>query len=129
MRYDRDRNVVRNILKTADIANTFNGGMSKPVVHYSKMDNHYLLNVRAPGVELDKLNVEIIDKHVVVSHPLTFGYEDSEMDIPHVVATFPITIEVDYNNISASEENGKLVVKLPFSEIAGGFRRRVEINR
>lgn len=129
MRYDRDRKIVRGILKTADIANTLNGGMSQTAFRSTRMEDHYLVNLKVPGVETASLTVDIINNHVIISHLLKFDYETSELDVPHVVANIPITLDVDYKKISAMEENGILKVILPFNELAGGYRRRVEINR
>lgn len=129
MKYDRDKETVRNILKTADIANTFNGGMSQPLVNFARKEDHYLINVRTPGVNVNSLRVEIINKFVSISHSLQFHYDNAGVDIPHVVATIPISLDVDYKNIRATEQNGALQIIMPFSELAGGYRKRVEINR
>ena len=129
MRYDKDRKIVRNILKTADIVNTFNGGVSQPKYNYSKEEDHFLIKIKIPGVELEKLGVEIINSNLIISHPVLFEHEGSTMDVPHVVATFPMTVDIDYKNVSAFEEDGVLKVKLPFSEMAGGYRKSVDINR
>jgi len=129
MKYDKDRKVIREILKTADIANTINGGMSQPVVDFSKKADHYLLSVKVPGVDVKSLNVEVIDKYVVVNHPLMFNQNSEVLEVPYVVTAIPISIEMDYKKITASEENDVLKIIVPFTEISGGYRKKVEINR
>lgn len=130
MKYDRDRNLVRDLLKSADIANTFNGGVSQPFIRFTRETDQYLVYVRVPGVETSSLQVDIINKFLTISYPVKFHYNDeTSLDIPHVITTFPISPEVDFKNITAAEENGMLQVIMPFNELAGGYRKSVNIKR
>lgn len=129
MRYDKDRNWVRSVLKTSDIMNTLNGGMSQPVTKLVRNADHYLITLRVPGVDLDSVKVEIVDKHVIFHHVINFNdLDESNLNIPHVLATFPLTADVDYNNISATRKDGRVLVKLPFNELTNGFHREVEVK-
>lgn len=130
MKYDHDIQWVRKVLKTADIMNTLNGGMSQPQIKLKKAGDHYLLKVQIPGVEGDTLKVDIIDKSLFVYHNLVFG-EDSEATIlvPHVIATYPLSPEIDFRNITATFENRTLKVVMPVNELRSGFHRGINIQR
>ena len=128
MRYDKDRNWVRSVLKTSDIMNTLNGGMSQPETNIVRNTDHYLITLKVPGVNLDNVKVEIVDKHVIFHHIIDFNdLDDSSLNIPHVLATYPLTADVDYNNISATREDKALIVKLPFNELSNGYHREVNV--
>lgn len=130
MKYDHNIEWVRRVLQTADIANTLNGGMSEPRVKLFKLADHYLLKTSIPGVDVEKIKVEIVNKSLLVYHDIAFdSSEDSEMTVPHVVATCPLSPEIDFKNISASFEGKTLNVILPFNELKTGFNKNIEIQR
>lgn len=130
MKYDKDKKWVRRVLQTADIVNTLNGGISEPQVKLEKKSDHYLIKARIPGVNIEKVKVEIIDKNLMVYHNLEFaGSNDTPVMVPHVVATCPLSPEIDFRNISASFESGVLNVFLPFNELKTGFHKNIEIRR
>lgn len=130
MKYDHDKKWVRRVLRTADIANTLNGGISEARIKLEKKSDHYLLKARIPGVDVEHLKVEIIDKTLFVYHNLQFsGQNASVIMIPHVVATCPLAPEVDFRNISASFEGKILHVVLPFNELKTGFHKNIEIQK
>lgn len=128
MRYDKDRNWVRSVLKTSDIMNTLNGGMSQPMTRMIRNADHYLITLKVPGVNLDNVKVEIVDRHVIFHHVINFNdLDDSNLTIPHVLATYPLTADVDYKGISAVRKEGVLLVKLPFNELSNGYHREVDV--
>ena len=130
MKYSRDKSWVRRMLKTADVMNTVNGGMAEPYLNFERNQDHYLLRARVPGVKADSLGVEIIEDNLILHHKLDFeGIEGSNLQLPHVIATFPIQGYVDYENISARYEAGLLKVTLPFNELSSGFHKRIDIER
>ena len=128
MRYDKDRSWVRSVLKTSDIMNTLNGGMSQPVTSIKRNEDHYLITLKVPGVDLDNVKVEIIDKHVIFHHIINFNdLDDSTLNIPHVLATYPLAADVDYNSVTATQKGNELWVKLPFNELSNGYHRKVDV--
>lgn len=133
MKYEHNIEWVREVLKTGDIANTLNGGISKPQLKLEKKPDHYLLKTRIPGVNVEKIRVEIMDKNLMVYHDIKFeslgGSEDAEMMVPHVVATCPLSPEIDFKNISASFEGKVLNVILPFNELKTGYNKNIEIKK
>lgn len=131
MKYDHDIKWVRKVLMTADIMNTLNGGTSQPQTKLEKSADHKLLMVKIPGVDADTLKVDIIDKSLFIYHNLLFdgNTEDSTIMVPHVVATYPLSPEIDFKNITARYENKILQVVMPYNELRSGFHRGINIQR
>ncbi|MEM6522424.1 MAG: Hsp20/alpha crystallin family protein [Bacteroidota bacterium] len=128
MRYDKDRSWVRSVLKTSDIMNTLNGGMSQPTTNIRREQDHYLITLKVPGVDLENVKVEIIDKNLIFHHIINFNdLDDSSLNIPHVLATYSLAADVDHNNITAAQKEGVLHVKLPFNELSSGYHREVDV--
>lgn len=130
MKYDKDKNWVRRMLKTADVMNTVNGGMVEPHLNFERKSDHYLLKARVPGVDANALGVEMVESNLILHHQLDFeDLNGAKMKLPHVIATFPIQGHVDYKNIVAKYEAGVLKVKLPFNELFSGYHKNIEIQR
>ncbi|ELR73763.1 hypothetical protein C900_01373 [Fulvivirga imtechensis AK7] len=130
MKYDHDIKWVRQVLKTADIMNTLNGGTSQPRTKLRKTNNSYVLNVQIPGVDADTLKVDIIDKSLFVYHNLMFGERsDAVVMVPHVVATYPLSPDIDFRSITATYEDKTLRVVMPFNELRSGFYRGINIQK
>jgi len=128
MKYDRDIKTVHEILKSVDINNTLNGGRSEPQTSIKKYDGYYLLKAKVPGVEIDRLRVEIIDGKVIVHHPMAFEQALGDLTVPQVVAAFPITPKIDHKNITAHRVDNVVEVIMPFNEMADGYNRHIDIN-
>lgn len=129
MRYNWDKKLVKNILISSDFANTVNGGVSQPIVVFNKKEDHYLLRASVPGVKLEDIQVELADHHVILHHDVRIASGDNEFRFPRIIATRAITADVDYKNITATIEEGELLVVLPFSEIAGGYNKKIEVRK
>lgn len=128
MRYDKDKQWVLNVLKSAELSNIINGGMSEPQVGIKKEEDHYKLTARVPGVSFENLDVEIFDKKVIVNHLMYVEQDGQTVQFPKVIAAFPITPNIDFRNITASRVEDELHVILPFNELANGYRKNIDIN-
>ncbi|MEM9859952.1 MAG: Hsp20/alpha crystallin family protein, partial [Bacteroidota bacterium] len=128
MRYDKDRKWIRSVLKTSDIMNTLNGGTSQPRFNVKRNQDHLLITLVVPGVNADDLKVEIIDKNVVFHHAINFNdLDQSDLAIPHVLATYTLTAELDYHNVTAAKKGNRLLVRLPYNELSDGYHRVVDV--
>ncbi|MEL7145263.1 MAG: Hsp20/alpha crystallin family protein, partial [Bacteroidota bacterium] len=110
---------------TANIANTINGGMVETKVSFNKNEDHYIVNVRVPGIERDTLKVEINNDLVLVFLQLESG---SEEPFNYLLKYFKIPFEVDAEQIWADYEAPQLHIVMPFKELKDGYWRSVEIN-
>lgn len=128
MQYSRDKEWVRDVLKTADISNVINGGMAEPQTEIKKLSNKYKLKVFVPSVDPREFDVEIVNQKIVVTHWLQLKQENEWMEFPKVVAAFPITPNIDYENITAKKVGKLLEVSMPFNELASGYRQHIDIQ-
>ena len=128
MQYSRDKEWVRGVLKTADISSVINGGMAEPQAKITKLTNKYVLKVFVPGVDPREFDVEIVNQKIVVNHWLQFKQEHEWIEVPRVVAAFPITPNIDYQQISARKVGKTLEVTMPFNELATGYRQHIDIQ-
>jgi len=130
MFYDVSKQEVHRILTSANIMNTWNGGMAEARIHVKRDVHEYHVTVNIPGISEDKLKVEIADKHLIVSHLMEFSIaNDKTAVVPHVLAACPLSLDIDHDNISAVYKNGILEVILPFSDFTSGYRREINISK
>ena len=130
MFYDVSRKDVKRILTSANILNTLNGGMAESQITVNRDAHEYHVAVTLPGIDENKLKVEIAEKHLIVSHLMDFEGEKGEtLVVPHVVAACPLSLDIDHDRITAEYHDGLLDVKLPLSDFTSGYRREINITR
>lgn len=121
-----DENITKGLAQSAFVMNVLGGGMSMPNSSFKKFDDHYLLQMDIPGVDSEHLSVEINNQHLFIFQLMNFK---QEVEIPYMVQRLLIPAEVEFDQIRAEYEGGKLHVILPYNELAGGYRRHVDIQR
>lgn len=124
--------LVNNMLVTADLLNTINGGMSMPSHTLRKEDDHYELELVAPGVSAENLRIEIHNRFLSVFHYMSYVAPDHTMadqGAPNIIHLMPIPFDVELEGIRASYENNRLLIIMPFNEMAEGYHRSVEIDK
>ena len=130
MRYDKNKTWIEMVLRNADVMNTLNGGTSQAKVGVEKKEDHYLIRAAAPGVNPDTFQVEVVDQHILIYHTVKFvSKEGDEVGVPRVLTSFPISLAMDYENITAEMENDQLNVKIPLNENFRGYNRNITINK
>lgn len=129
MKYSTDRKIVRELLMAANVNNTLSGGMSQPEISFKKESDRYLITASVPGVSLDKLQIEIVERSLILFYVLEFEGDGSPFNVPHVLRSFEITADIDFHKIQAIQEDGFLKIIMPFNELADGYNRNVEIQR
>jgi len=128
--------IPREMLMHIDFNNTINGGLSEPIVHLKKGTEGYQVTVKAPGIESEDLQLEIVKNNIRLFHLLPiFSQEESreeeEWKTIRFISTLAIPDGVDADNITARYDSEKrhLVLFLPFNHQQNDFRRKVEIER
>ena len=130
MYYDASKNEVHRILTSANILNTINGGMVEAQINVKRNLHEYHVTVTVPGISPDRLKVEIVDKHLIVSHMLEFAQRNgTTIVVPHVLAACPLSLDIDHDKITADYRDGVLEVILPLSDFTSGYRREIQITR
>ncbi len=123
--------LVKNMVVTADLLNTINGGMSLPSTSMRKLEDYYELDVLAPGLSVDQLKIEIHNQHLSVFHYLNYKSPNHEMEeegAPNIIHLQPIPFDVALDEIKAVYEARHLKVIMPFNELSEGYHRSVEID-
>jgi HSP20 family molecular chaperone IbpA len=113
--------LVKNMVVTADLLNTINGGMSLPSTKMRKLEDCYELDVVAPGLSVENLKIEIHNRHLSVFHYLNYK-------APNLVHLMPIPFDVELDSITALYEGKHLKVIMPFNELAEGYFRSIDID-
>ena len=121
----------RELLLTADLMNTINGGMSKPYTQMKRLEKNYRLKVRVPGVDPGKLVIEIKNNTLFLFHKISVHTND----LYHGSEFFPFTIglmvkpfDVNIQVIRAEFEKEELHVIMPFNELSNGYFKRIAID-
>lgn len=121
-----ERVLIKNLAQTAEVINTINGGMSQPILKFRKSQNEWLVCVRVPGVDADKMRIEIRDGQMFLFHIISEN-NVADIDLPYLLAGFPLDRRVNCDGIIAEYENGELFIHLPLDETRNGYEREVEI--
>jgi HSP20 family molecular chaperone IbpA len=119
---------LRSFAQAANVANTLNGGMAKPRVTFSKEEDHYRISLCVAGTGEGSFKVEIINQSLYI-----FLFVDIEgvlaEALKYPLEILPIPSDVDFHNIGASYEGNTLHVRMPFNELANGYRQGIDIMR
>ena len=128
-------NIPQEMLMSIDFMNTANGGMSQPIMNIENTENGYEVLVKAPGVEPEDLQVEILKDKLMIYHLLPiFGEKEGEsgqIRSIHFISKMQIPADVDVENISAHyhEDRRYLKLELPLDQAQQDFHRKVQIER
>lgn len=119
-----DKNLTRSLAQSASVMNMINGGITMPLMSLKKKADEYIFNIQLAGVDPDDFSVEIDSHNLFVYHQMRF---DNEMEIPYMLQRLVIPAEVNYNEIRAEFDEGKLRIVMPFNELANGYHRDIDI--
>ena len=117
------------LLASMDVLNTLNGGVSEPAMVLKQFPDHREIRLKVPGVNEENLKVEVHNNTLSVFYTFHIQSDNLPIHVPKVVYNKPIPYFVDAARISASYEDGFLIVTLPYNEMAEGYHRKVSIDR
>ncbi len=123
-----DKNLVKNLARTADVLNTIHGGMSQSTIKIKHLDNEWLIMIKIPGVDLEHLFLEVFGNHLYIHQMMEIQKDESER-APYVVAMIPLAREINVEAITATYQEGWTVINLPFDEMVSGHNREIKIER
>src|SRR5687768_8585101 len=128
MEYTIDKNMWRGFLNQMDLMHTLNGGMSMTSLNVTEDDHEMTITIAAPSVKPEAYQVFIDRTKLVVYSTYKQQSTQGELGIPMFFKTFDIPYFVDGANIKAVFEEGKLVVRMPFSERNQTLQRKIDIE-
>jgi HSP20 family molecular chaperone IbpA len=124
--------ITKDLLLTADVMNTLNGGMSKPDIRMSREKDGYILHARLPGVAPARMQVEIKNNQLFLFHHISLRKDDLYDGIhfiPFHIGFVVIPFDVEITQIKAVYEKGELKVIMPFNEFSNGYHKRIHIDK
>ena len=131
MRFN-DFHISKEILRKVDVMNTLNGGISKPTVLMLKQEKQYLVKARIPGVDPEKMRVEVQNDKLFLFHDIsvdnTYLYKETDQ-IPFNIGYVLIPFDVNIKMIKAQFEDNELLISMPFNELSGGYKRNIDIQK
>jgi len=131
MRFN-DFHISKEILRKVDVMNTLNGGISRPTVLMIREAHRYLVKARIPGVDPEKMRVEVQNDKIFLFHDIhvenTYLYAEKDQ-IPFNIGYVMIPFDVNIKKIKAHYEDCELQISLPFNELAGGYSKNIDIEK
>jgi hypothetical protein len=119
-----DSNLLKNLANSANIINTINGGTVFPTFRTLKNRDHIRVEVTIPSIDIDSIKVEVNGDHLYLFQLVDFNGRL----LPNILGILPLSRNIQLDEITASYEDEKLIVLLPYSELKGGrFRREINI--
>lgn len=123
--------ITKDLLLTADVMNTLNGGISKPKIRMLREKDGYILQVRVPGVDPNRMQIEIKNNHLFLFHHISLRNDDLYDGIhfiPFSIGFVIIPFDVKITQIKAVYEKDELKVIMPFNEFSNGYHKRIHID-
>ena len=114
-----------------------NVGMLKPKVDIASSDKEYLISVEVPGVDQEKLHLELADGALIIRGEKSQSKESKEHDMHRIERSYgsfqrylSLPADADHENIEAKFDNGVLNVSMPrkAASLSDG-QHNIEIKR
>jgi HSP20 family molecular chaperone IbpA len=115
-----------SLITSVDVMNTLNGGRTEPVVKLAQFTNSREVRVKVPGIDPEKIEVEVNDNRVVIFYMMTVATAGREVSMPFSVYNKQQPYFVDVSKIVAQVKGDELVVTLPYNQLANGYHKRVK---
>ena len=115
--------ITSELLTSIDVLNTLNGGVVEPRVVLSQHPEYRQVELTVPGIPHDRVKAEIHNNQLTIYYYQQVSASGRPIRMPRVVYNKQIPYFIDSARISANFEEDKLVVRLPFNELANGYHR------
>ncbi|MGE0771136.1 MAG: Hsp20/alpha crystallin family protein [Cyclobacteriaceae bacterium] len=123
------KRIPQELLASIDILNTLNGGIIEPRLRLSQHATHRQIELTAPGIAHEQMKAEIHNNELTVYYVIPVEAQETEVQVPQIVYKKQIPYFVDRKRITANFDGQKLVVQLPFNELANGYHRDITVNK
>ena len=124
----KNKKALIGLLKHGDVLNTLNGGRIEPRLNIKQHQKEFIINLDAPGVSMDSFDLMVDYNKLHISIHLPHPFADAALYHPIFSRSFNLPGYVELDNIVAHYLPGKLQVILPFKELDGDQRRRINIR-
>jgi HSP20 family molecular chaperone IbpA len=125
--------IAPELLRGIDLSNSINGGSSEIENLLKKTEDGYELRVKAPGVAIEDVSIEVVEGIVVVYYLFpVYKQEEGEGErFARVIGNFSLPADADYEQVSASyrAESAVLKIQIPFNGHQREYRSKITIQR
>jgi len=121
-------NIPAELLTSIDMINTLSGGVAEPQITLQQFKTYRQINVRIPSIDLDSVKIEILNNVLMIYYFIPLKSQSENHNYPKVIYNKPIPYFIDRDGIEALIESKQIIVKLPFNELAGGFKKQIPIS-
>ncbi len=121
-------NLPEGLMTSIDVNNTLNGGTSEPFVKLEQFPTFRQITFRVPGIDGEHVKIEISNNQLMIYYFIPMLSMGKEIKFPRVIYNKSIPYFVDANNIAATHREKCLVIRLPFNELANGYRRDISVQ-
>lgn len=118
-----NREIAKNLARTADFINTVNGGSVYPSFNTTKNPDHYRIEVSMPSVDPDDIKVEVSNNNLMIFQQI----EINQVNLPNLLGLFKLNHDAVLDEITAEYGDNLLTVIIPKNEMSGGFHRNINI--
>ena len=106
-----------------------------PATNIEETAHSFIVKMAVPGIEKDKLNVEVKDRLLTISSEMEDEQEEEKKNFTRreysyqtFKRSFALPENVDEGGIKANYENGELVLTLPKSEVEIQKSKQISID-
>jgi len=123
-------NTYHQLLLSVDALNTIHGGVSEAFFSMIKGEGEYLIKVRIPGVQPENVKIEVENNELSIFyyHSFDHGFAHGITRLPYIVKKVTIPFDVDISLIEAQNEDETYIIHLPFNDLAGGYKREIDLG-
>ena len=114
-----------DLLTSVDVMNTLNGGRTEAKLKLSQLDDHREIRVKIPGIDSNGIEVEVNNDNVSIFYIMDIESMGKTMRLPYSVYNRQQPYFIDVSKINSTVEDGELIVRLPFNELANGYHKKV----
>jgi hypothetical protein len=120
-------NIPAELLTSIDMINTLSGGIAEPQIKLQEFKTYRQINAHIPSIKLDAVKIEILNNVLMIYYFIPLTSQNENHNYPKVIYNKAIPYFVDRDGIEASIEENDVVLRLPFNELAGGFKKQIPI--
>lgn len=117
-----------DILTSVDVLNTLHGGISEPQVVMKQLQNSRELLVKVPGVDPSTIQVEITNNRLFAYYAIDISSAGKHVKLPYTIYNRQLPYFVDISNIDATVDGNKLIIRLPYNELAHGYHKKIKTS-
>lgn len=119
------------LLKFGDLQNTIQGGSSPIYIKSKHTKEAYEFMVKIPGVSSQDINVDLVDRSLVIYNTIIKegSDQDYQLVLPVNMKNIILPLDAELENIEALHNGeGKVKISIPRDGTRRGIRKKIDIK-